>query len=470
MLSSSRRLTLLVIALLLFIPIGYLQTQLIDPLYKKNYAPKSQGLARAGGSLPATFALGAFTGFREAIAGMLWVRCDEFFHNGDYDAIMPLIRVITWLDPHQIDVYMTGAWHMDYNFTDSQERSDRRYLPMSVALLTEGIANNDDQPDLYSDMAFVHYFRKIQDFPLSRSWFQKGWDKVIAKTVVNEKEEQIGLKDQTNFDEADKGVMTVGHGYAHSLEFNGQEHEAVAQWQACLALHDKLLAAKGASDLSEIQDREIANKQLRELQGRLKYRPIDTKVPLDMDFQPELVRVAPKVFVLRGTLKAIGAQKFVLETGAREFGPVDGCRVEIRLEDEGYKPPDVGTYTLGSAVDPNVTIMQDAASVRSGKIGGEQGRKIDMSQDKDIYSFKAPRYTVTAWFAPNNPNDSPIQVQDRIGWLGEGLDPAQKNFVQTDGKSNLPGEVSPIPGLRMLSKTWTLTREDITGAGKKVFH
>ena len=31
-----------------------------------------------------------------------------------------MIRIITWLDPHFIDVYETGAWHMDYNFTDFQ--------------------------------------------------------------------------------------------------------------------------------------------------------------------------------------------------------------------------------------------------------------------------------------------------------------------------------------------------------------
>ena len=95
---------------------------------------------------------------------------------------------------------MTGAWHMDYNFTDSQERSDRRYIPMSLALLKEGNHNNPDEVDLYSDMAFVHYFRKIQDFPEWRDWEKKGWNVVSAKTVVDEKQDELGLKDQTNFD------------------------------------------------------------------------------------------------------------------------------------------------------------------------------------------------------------------------------------------------------------------------------
>ena len=456
--TRARRFQMLAAALLLFVPIALLQKG-IDPIYQKNYAP-SQSFRLGAKNLPVEMALGAFTGFREAVAGMLWVRCDEFFHNGDYEAIMPLIRVITWLDPHQIDVYETGAWHMDYNFTDSSERSDRRYIPFSLSLLGEGIANNPDEPDLYADMAFVHYFRKIEDFPQSAHWFGQGWDVVTAKNLGD-------VNDPTQFTEADKGVMTIGHGLAHSYEFSGNIPAAVDQWNKCLKLHDALIKQK-PDDFSEQQDKGIALKQLYELQGRMKYRPIDTAKPLDMHFAPQIVRVAPRIFVVKGTLQGYGATKFNLETGERTFGPVDGCRVEVRLQDEGYKLPVLGAYTLTSSVDPSVTIMQDAVSVRGGKIGGDQGRKIDMSKDLDMYSFKAPRYTFTAYFMPNNPNDAPIQVQDRIGWLGEGLGP-QANLVISDGKAPLPADASPIAGLRYLSKTFTLTRDDIEGKGEKIF-
>ena len=68
----------------------------------------------------------------------------------------------------------------------------------------------------------------------------------------------------------------------------------------------------------------------------------------------------PKVFVLKGRINVQGATKFVLETGERTFGPVDGARIEIYLSDKGYVRPVIGSYTLSSAVDPGVTIMQDA--------------------------------------------------------------------------------------------------------------
>jgi hypothetical protein len=456
--TQRRRIQLLVIALLLFIPVALLQSR-IDPIYQKNYAP-AKTIDQAGQNLPIEFALGAFTGFREAVAGLLWVRTDQFFDDGNYAAIMPLIRVITWLDPHQIDVYATGAWHMDYNFTDSQERSDRRYIPLSLALIKEGIANNPDEPDLYSDEAFVHYFRKIADYTKSASVFADGWQVVLDNSKH--------LNDQTSFDKVDKGVMTVGHGYAHALEAEGNIPAALAQWNQCIAIHNLLVKQK-PDDISEEIDREIASKQLYELQERMKYRPIDTKTPVNLDFHPQLVRVAPKVFVLKGTINIIGATQFNMETGSRTFGPVDGARVEIILEDKGYVRPIIQNYTLNSAVDPSVTIMQDAVSVRGGKIGGDPGRKIDMSQDPEMYSFKAPVYTVTVWFMPNDPNDTPIEVQDRIGWLGEGItDP--NYLVVSNSKTLLPADVTPIPGLRYLAKTYTLTREDILGKGKKVFN
>ena len=38
---------------------------------------------------------------------------------------------------------VTGAWHLSYNFTDSSERSDRRYIPPAMQFLREGIAVKD---------------------------------------------------------------------------------------------------------------------------------------------------------------------------------------------------------------------------------------------------------------------------------------------------------------------------------------
>lgn len=461
MLPQNKRLPLLLFALLLFIPVAVLQVK-IDPL-RHQYEPGSKNTGRAVSQLPIEFALGAATGFREAVAGLLWVRTDEFFHNGDYEAITPMIRIITWLDPHQVDVYETGAWHMDYNFTDSNQRSDRRYIPLSLALMNEGIANNPTIADMRGDLGFTHYFRKIADFPKSAQVFAAGqamtqdlWNQSLAHPNDTElhKEAYDGRT----------SVIGLGHGLAHALEAQGRIPEALAQWQYCVATHEDNVKRGIGKEFGEATTLTNARKQLYEMQQRIKWRARDTKTPIDVGFSAQLVRVAPKVFVVRGTLNMIGSQNFVLETGQAHWVPTDGCRVEVRVQDLGYKTPVVSSFSLSSLqLNPNVTIMQDALSVRGGKFQ----RKIDMSQDPAMYSFTAPKYEVTFWFNPGNPNDCPPNVQDRIGWTGKGM--TDRKYLTTDGI--IPGDTSgPVPGMRLIKKTIILTRADFLGQGEKVFN
>src|SRR5437868_4628852 len=113
---------------LLLIAQGTLQQASLWPAWKVKYSPKGEMGPGAPGLDPGSF-LVALAGFREMIAGILWVRADSFFDNGNYDAVLPIIRLVTILDPHQVDVYATGMWHIGYNFTDEESRSDRRYLP-----------------------------------------------------------------------------------------------------------------------------------------------------------------------------------------------------------------------------------------------------------------------------------------------------------------------------------------------------
>lgn len=446
---------------LLLVAAGTLQSK-IDP-QRAQYAPAGHNGANAAKVLPIEFALGAMTGFREAIAGLLWVRVDQFFHEGDYGAITPLIRVITWLDPHNTDVYETGAWHMDYNFTDQSQRSDRRYVPLAVALMREGIANNDDNPDMYADLAFTHYFRKIADYQKSREWFEKGQAEMVKLQEQAAKyPNDAGLQAQAK--KAATDVTTVSHGYAHALEACGMIPEALAQWQWCVDHHQQNIKNGLGQTFGEASSLSVAAKQLNEMRLRQKFRADLAKDQHDMKFTAQLKRIAPKVFVFSGTMDVIGADHFILETGQKTWKPKDGTRIEIRFEDAGYKMADVETFSLNSLhLDPDLSIMQDAVSVRGGKFS----KKIDMSQDPDMYSFAAPKYTVTAWFNPANPNDCPTEVQDRIGWLGQGM--TDKNYLDVSAK--VPGDTTdPIPGLRMIKKTFTLTREDIIGQGEKTFN
>lgn len=325
--------------------VALLQGQ-IDPLRRqeaiepRNVSKVALGLK--GAALPFEYTLGAVSGFRQVIAGLLWVRSDSFFHSGNYDAILPLIRLITWLDPNWLDPYATGAWHLTYNFTDTDQRSDRRYLPAGVALLNEGIANNPDVYDMYKEKGWL-YFDKIKDYEKSAEAYEQG------------------MKHNPD-------ITQVGHALAHAYERQGKLDDAIRVWNLCIAEHQKILDdPKSSSDLKGRNQQGLANskKILRLLQLRRQFRVKDTQPPIDNQLTYVVTRTQPRVLEIKGTWNLQGAKSFDDTRGIDIVGPVEGARVDVRLQDAGYQMPDPKEFSFD--VDNSLTVMQDQLSTRGGK-------------------------------------------------------------------------------------------------------
>lgn len=353
----------------------FLQMQ-IDPLRRQPaIEPPSVGktiVGLKGATLPFEYMLGAVSGFRQVIAGLLWVRADSFFHSGNYDAILPMIRMITWLDPNWLDPYATGAWHITYNFTDTDQRSDRRYLPAGVALLNEGIENNPDIYDMYKEKGWL-YYDKIKDYEKSAEAYEGG------------------MKHNPD-------INQVGHPLANALIRAGKIDEAEKQFEENIRLHKQMGSAPGASaDIKMRSDSGLKNQtgNLEKLLFRKKWRAVDVEPPVDMDFKFQVVRTKPKVLEITGSWNLIGSKGFDKDKGIAVQGPVDGARLDIRLQDAGYTMPPATDFSFD--LDPTVTIMQDSVSVRGGKavkkgalFAKTKGRASfnDIGADKvGVYSF-----------------------------------------------------------------------------------
>ena len=343
-----------------------------------------------GAGLPFEYSLAALSGFRQVVAGLLWVRADAFFHAGNYDAILPLIRLITWLDPNWIDVYATGAWHLMYNFTDTDQRSDRRYLPVGLALLDEGIANNSNIYDIYKEKGW-NLYDKVRDYDAAAEAYAAG-----SRTP--------------NAD-----VNQVVHLLAHSYERAGQVDKAIETWARADELHQELV--KKSEKGSEQYTRNFfggnnarKNRSLLEVRRQTRPQNIAKLGPVDAGLRVRVVRKAPRVLLITGNFNLIGTIKDSFDAG--EFdqdgtrvlkigkgilldGPVGGARVDVRLQDAGYERPKLDSFSF--EIDQSVTIMQDILSVTGGKrafAGGafalnDRGGAAEASQEPaNIYNFK----------------------------------------------------------------------------------
>jgi hypothetical protein len=95
---------------------------------------------------------------RGLIADYLWLRVDEYAHGrrvadgdinrADDEALMPLVRLITWLDPHYVNAYALGGQWLAFHFGRARE---------AVVFYDEGIRNNPQAAELLTGVAFVHW-------------------------------------------------------------------------------------------------------------------------------------------------------------------------------------------------------------------------------------------------------------------------------------------------------------------------
>ncbi|MCL6518262.1 MAG: hypothetical protein K6T99_00345 [Armatimonadetes bacterium] len=349
--------------------------------------------------LPSQFVFGTVIGFREVVAGLLWVRANDFFHTGNYDAIVPLSRMITWLDPHQLVVYSVGAWHLAYNFVDFEERADRRYLYPGMKFLLEGIQNNSELWDLYFEMGFTMYFLKVLNYDEAAYWLKQAQERGAPGRVQR--------------------------CVAHALERAGRIDESIAQWKHCIADAKRRLK-QNPNDPDASYDLAISKRNYDRIVIQQMERSKLANHPLAVNFEATFRRLGPKQFLISGHTNL-----------------PDGARVEVTLTDFGYKEP-----TLEEAswqVDPNQTLVYDTGIHGIVVRGGRFSREYDLSKDPKQYPLRASKYKLSIFF---NPRNAARDIQDIVGWSGEGI--IVKNYPDNS-----------VKGLRKIKKVIILKREDI---------
>jgi len=431
--------------LVLFIGQAWMQNVRIYPFWRDNYAPRRDS---DYSSLSPDQMLLALAGFREMIAGLLWVRADAFFDEGNYDAILPMIRIVTLLDPKQIDVYSTGMWHIAYNFTDEAQRSDRRYISPALALGKEGSAHNSYTYELYFETGWIWFHKIDDDYANAVEWFEKARE--------------------FDYDELYEQYMGFGMGEAQAARraavnaipparrnLLAQAYLRDGQVDSALNLYDELYqeASKRVEEDGRYQpriNRDTIEGNLDNLLMRMSQRgwfakqrgetdmsPYDIYPPFDIGFSASVTVIEPKVLLVQGTWGVL---------------PV-GTRVRFVFRDADYENAVPGGMVwaqsdeVSFSTSPSATFLMDLLFVKSQRFT----RKIDMSRDVTMYPMTKDNYIVEFYY---NPRSAPAHIQDKFGFNGEGMTDA--NFLNTEIRE----------GQRVIFATLEMTKEMIYRTGE----
>ena len=391
---SGLRKKLLAAALVLFGVQSLVSTKLVYPAWSKNFSPVQQGKDLISGSLSADQMLFALAGFRELIAGILWVRADSFFESGNYDAILPIIRLVTFLDPHQIDVYATGMWHIGYNFTDEEQRSDRRYLPSALALGKEGSTQNPNTYELYFETAWLWYHKIDDNYEKAVQWMEKA--------------DSIG---DIKLQPARRNLLS------RLYERNGEIDKALNHWYSVYDIAEAEYQKDSERRNFQLhQNRDTIENNLDTLLIRMSQRgflaekegrPLDkydVSPPFDVGFGVKVTVTAERVLRVQGNWDVLAI----------------GSRIRVVLRDKDYPNAIPGGANWDAESDINFdpprdrTYMMEQAFVRNQRFD----KTIDMSRDPTMYPFTKKEYVLEFYY---NPRSAPEHIQDKFGWNGEGL-------------------------------------------------
>lgn len=417
--SNARKLSLVIAGL--FVAQAALHISFLQPTWIKSYSPGKGLLAQGLGANEAFLQL---LGFREFLAGILWVRGDTYFETGNYDAVLPIIRLVTILDPKNVDVYATGIWHVGYNFTDEEHRSDRRYIPSALALGKEGAENNPETYELFYETAWLWYHKIDDDYPQAVSWLEKAL----------ERKDMIPARRNLLFKALEKDgrpMDALDHLYAVQAEaYNSYK---VQKDESARVNYDTITNNIDTTLIRLVQRGAIATKE-----GRYDKGDYDTKPPFDVGFSAKVTVIEPKVLRIEGTWN-------VLPVGTR-------IRVVLRDADQPNAIPGALAWDqLAQEVklDPpkEMTFMQEQLFVRNRRFNS----RIDMSKDPTMYPFTKGKYVVELYY---NARQAPAYIQDKFGYNGEGM--TDKNFLRTDVRE----------GQKVIFTSFELTKDQILQRGE----
>jgi tetratricopeptide (TPR) repeat protein len=156
--------------------------------------------------------------FRSTIADILWVKVDDYFHSSvseeDHERIhpghkdwhpnkeaqhraetnpdaefMPLIRLVTWLDPSFMMAYQVGGWWLSNKLNKSEE---------AVSFLKEAVRNNPQRFEGYYELGWLYHRKFANDseainyFNLALRNATQPEDKVMLLATIAALEENHG--------------------------------------------------------------------------------------------------------------------------------------------------------------------------------------------------------------------------------------------------------------------------------------
>jgi tetratricopeptide (TPR) repeat protein len=128
--------------------------------------------------------IAALSGFRAAVADVLFIQAHVAWENTEWGRVLLLFRQVTTLQPRSLMFWDMAGWHMAWNASVAAMRdpnqprqalrvkAQREFFALGKDFYERGIKNNPDQPQLYESLARL-YKDKYNDHLRASEYYAK---------------------------------------------------------------------------------------------------------------------------------------------------------------------------------------------------------------------------------------------------------------------------------------------------------
>ena len=136
-------------------------------------------------------------GFRSLAAEVIWFRADRLQDEGRFGELVQLTSMLTWLEPHDAEVWTYSAWNLAYNVSCRMPRVEDRWswVHAGIRLLRdEGLKWNPTEANIYRELAFMFELKVGTDkFAPDARLYQEEWRRIVEDVQARGAWDEIGM-------------------------------------------------------------------------------------------------------------------------------------------------------------------------------------------------------------------------------------------------------------------------------------
>jgi len=135
-----------------------------------------------GGRAVGEGVVAALGGLRSLAAEVVWFRAERLQEQGRHGELVQLAAMLTFLEPHEPEVWIYSAWNLAYNISVRMPREEDRWpwVYEGVKLLRDGgLAWNPRSAALCRELATLFELKIGTDYDTASAHYRREWRKIV---------------------------------------------------------------------------------------------------------------------------------------------------------------------------------------------------------------------------------------------------------------------------------------------------